>query len=292
MFRRTLYLVYPKLQKKKYLCQDQIKNCIKPQRLNSRFTCVTLSRTYPAMKKNKTLGMIAAVPFEGDTIARNLKGARARSAGGLTWHSGRLGQADIVYVVSGIGKTNAAHAATALIHYYSPALVVNFGIGGAYPSSGLNPGDIAVASKEVYADEGVLLRSGFHNLKLINLPLLKIGRRQYFNEFPLDTGLGKTMMKAATAAGFRAMEGIFATVSTCTGTKKRAEELSKRFGAICENMEGAAVAHSCLIYGIPSAEVRGISNIAQERDMSKWTIRSASGNCQRTVMEFVNTVNL
>jgi futalosine hydrolase len=57
-------------------------------------------------------------------------------------------------------------------------------------------------------------------------------------------------------------------------------------------MEGAAVAHSCLIYGIPSAEVRGISNIAQERDMSKWTIRSAYCNCQRTVMEFVNTVNL
>lgn len=236
--------------------------------------------------------MIAAVPSEGNTIARNLKGAAARSAGGLTWHSGKLGRADIVYVVSGIGKTNAAHAATALIQYYSPALVINFGIGGAYPSSGLNQGDIAVASKEVYADEGVLLRSGFHDLKLINIPLLKIGRRRYFNEFPLDTGLRDNMMKAATAAGFRAMEGIFATVSTCTGTKKRAEELSRRFGAICENMEGAAVAHSCLIYGVPTVEVRGISNIAQERDASKWTIRAASGNCQRIVTEFVNAINL
>jgi len=244
------------------------------------------------MKRTKTLGMIAAVPLEGNTISRNLRGAMVRSTGGLTWHSGRLGRADIVYVVSGIGKTNAAHAATALIHYYSPALVVNFGIGGAYPSSGLQTGDIAVASKEVYADEGILLQSGFHDLKLINIPLLKIGRRQYFNEFPLDTGLGETMMKAATTAGFRAVEGIFATVSTCTGTKKRARELSKKFGAICENMEGAAVAHSCLIHGVPSVEVRGISNIVQERDMSKWTIRSASGNCQRTVIEFVREVDL
>jgi len=148
-----------------------------------------------------------------------------------------------------------------------------------------------VASKEVYADEGVLLQSGFHDLKVINIPLLKIGRRQYFNEFPLDTGLLKTMMKAATQAGFRAVGGIFATVSTCTGTKKRAGELSKRFGAICENMEGAAVAHSCLIHGVPSVEVRGISNIVQERDMSKWTVRSASGNCQRTVIEFVRAFN-
>ena len=235
--------------------------------------------------------MIAAVPFEGNMIARNLKGVGVRSTGGLTWRSGRLGRADIVYVFSGIGKTNAAHAAAALIHYYSPALVVNFGIGGAYPSSGLQTGDIAVASKEVYADEGVLLQSGFHDLRLINIPLLKIGRRQYFNEFPLDAGLGETMMKAAMQAGFRAVKGTFATVSTCTGTEKRAGELSKRFGAICENMEGAAVAHSCLIYGIPSVEVRGISNIVQERDMSKCTIRSASSNCQRTVIEFAHAFN-
>ena len=243
------------------------------------------------MKKTKILGMIAAVPFEGNRIVRSLKGTVVKSAGGLTWHSGRLGRSDIVYVVSGIGKTNAAHAATALIHYYSPALVVNFGIGGAYPSSGLQTGDIAVASKEVYADEGVLLQSGFHDLKLINIPLLKIGRRQYFNEFPLDTGLLKAMMKAATQAGFRAAGGIFATVSTCTGTKKRAGELSKRFGAVCENMEGAAIAHTCLIYGIPFVEVRGISNVVQEREMSKWTIRSASSNCQSTVIEFAHAVN-
>jgi futalosine hydrolase len=243
------------------------------------------------MGKNKTLGMITAVPLEGRIIARNLKGAREKSAGGLTWYTGRLGRAEIVYVVSGIGKTNASHAATVLIQNYSPFLVVNFGIGGAYPSSGLKPGDIAVASKEVYADEGVLLKNGFHTLQLIDIPLLKTGQRKYFNEFPLDRRLCETMTTAADAAGFRALEGVFATVSTCTGTKKRAEELSKRFGAICENMEGAAVAHNCLLYGIPFVEVRGISNIAQERDTSKWDIRSASGSCQRTVIKFVNLSN-
>ncbi len=249
------------------------------------------SAEYQAMKKTKTLGLTAAVPFEGNLIVRNLKGAKVRSIGGLTWHSGRIGRTRIVYVISGIGKTNAAHAATSLIHYFSPALVVNFGIGGAYPSSGLKLGDIAVASKEVYADEGVLLRSGFHDLKLINIPLIKMGRRLYFNEFPLDSGLAETMLKSATQAGSRALEGIFATVSTCTGTKKRARELSRRFGAICENMEGAAVAHSCLIHGVPFVEVRGISNKVQERDISKWDIRSASSNCQRSVMEFVRAFN-
>lgn len=262
------------------------------RRLNSGVACVTLTGVPSAMKKNKTLGMIVAVPFEGNIIARNLKGAREKSAGGLTWQTGSLGRSEIVYVISGIGKTNAAHAATVLIQNFSPSIVVNLGIGGAYPSSGLKLGDIAVASKEVYADEGVLLKGGFRTLQLMDIPLLKTGRRRYFNEFPVDAGLGGKMMEAAMAGGFRARKGIFATVSTCTGTRKRAEELSKRFGAICENMEGAAVAHNCLIYGIPFVEVRGISNIAKERDTSKWEIKPASINCQKTVIEFICAIKL
>lgn len=231
--------------------------------------------------------MIAAVPVEGNIIARGLKCAREKSSAGLTWQTGRLGRYEIVYVVSGIGKTNAAHAATVLIQNFSPSMVVNFGIGGAYPSSGLKTGDIAVASKEVYADEGVLLKDSFQTLKLIGIPLLKIGRRRYFNEFPTDLELARKMMEASNACGLRALKGVFATVSTCTGTKKRAGELSKRFGAICENMEGAAIAHNCLIYGIPFVEVRGISNIAKERDIFEWKIGPASINCQKTVIEFI-----
>lgn len=257
------------------------------RRLNSGAACVTLTKSTAAMKKNKTLGMIVAVPLEVDIIARSLKGARGKSPGGLTWHTGRLGRFETVSVVSGIGKTNAAHAATVLIRNFSPSLVVNFGIGGSYPSLGLKLGDIAVASKEVYADEGVLLKGGFRTLQLIDIPLFKTGRRRYFNEFPVDAGLSGQMMEAARVGGFRAREGIFATVSTCTGTRERAEELSKRFDAICENMEGAAVAHNCLIYGIPFVEVRGISNIAQQRDTSKWEVRPASIHCQKTVIEFV-----
>ena len=85
--------------------------------------------------------------------------------------------------------------------------------------------------------------------------------------------------------------GTFVTVSTVTGTDKRARELEKRFsassasggGAICENMEGAAVAHVCAMYGIPMLEIRGISNIVEDRDRSKWDIKTAAENCQKAV---------
>jgi futalosine hydrolase len=81
--------------------------------------------------------------------------------------------------------------------------------------------------------------------------------------------------------------GAFVTVSTTTGTDKRAREIEKRFNAICENMEGAAVAHVCAMYGIPMVEIRGISNIVEDRDRSKWDIKKAAENCQKIILALI-----
>jgi futalosine hydrolase len=241
----------------------------------------------PAISRAKLLGMMVSVEAEGSLIAGRLKPAPKRPAALPEVRTGTIDTLPVVYSVSGLGKTNAAHCLTSLILNYSPSLVIVFGMGGAYPSSGLGPGDIAVATKEIYADEGVLLEDSLHPLQLIGIPLLKAGGRKYFNEFPLDTTLAKAMVRAARSAGLKAAAGAFATVSACTGTKQRAEELSARLGAICENMEGAAVAHICRRHGLPCVEVRGISNIVEARDTSKWDIAKASDNCQRTVVEFL-----
>lgn len=243
--------------------------------------------SYPSVSKAKPLCMMVSVQAEGNLIASRLKPAAKRPAGIPEVRTGTINTLPIVYCASGIGKTNAAHCLTALILHYSPAALMLFGVGGAYPASGLRVGDIAVATKEVYADEGVLLQDGFHPLDLIGIPLLKTGRKTYFNEFPLDSVLAKKMLVAAGSAGLRAAGGVFATVSACTGTRKRADKLSSRFGTICENMEGAAAAHICKLYGLPCVEVRGISNIVETRDTSKWDIMKASENCQLTVLEFL-----
>ncbi|MCG2709266.1 MAG: hypothetical protein L6246_02955, partial [Thermodesulfovibrionales bacterium] len=46
----------------------------------------------------------------------------------------------------------------------------------------------------IYGDEGLWLRDGFHKADAIGIPLLKKGRKKYFNEFPLD----KNFIKKAT----------------------------------------------------------------------------------------------
>ncbi|MDD2501969.1 MAG: futalosine hydrolase, partial [Geobacter sp.] len=68
---------------------------------------------------------------------------------------GIIGSTRLVCCAGGIGKANAAAAATSLIERHRPELVVITGCGGAYPGSGLSVGDLAVASDEIFGDEGV-----------------------------------------------------------------------------------------------------------------------------------------
>lgn len=221
------------------------------------------------------VALITAVPFEAAPL---LGQKAAKSKGLMPATEGVLGGSKIVHMTSGVGIANAAHAATVLIERFSPRLVILFGIGGAYPSSGLSVGDVAAAEKEIYADAGVLLRDGPHGMDAIGLALLKKGGRKYFNDFPLNRrllGLARRLLGAES--------GTFLTVCQSTGTRRRALELKRRFGAICENMEGAAVAHVCAIYGLPALEIRGISNIVEDRDPRRWEKELAADNCAGAV---------
>lgn len=237
---------------------------------------------------NKLIGMISATEKESRAILKTLRKIKDKSLA-LPVYQGRIGKTNIIHIISGIGKTNAAHAATLLIEKFSPSAVINFGIGGAYPSANLRAGDIAIADKEIYGDEGLWLKDGFHKADETGIPLLKKGRKKYFNEFPLDKNLVKKAFESEKLLTFNfqlstnVRAGTFVTVSTVTGTGRRAREIEKRFDAICENMEGAAVVHICAIYGIPMLEIRGISNIVEDRDRSKWDIKTAAENCQKAV---------
>ncbi|MDP2276882.1 MAG: futalosine hydrolase, partial [Nitrospirota bacterium] len=244
-------------------------------------------------------GLVSATEKESRAILKTLRRIKDKSLA-LSVYQGNIGKTNIIHIISGIGKTNAAHAATLLIEKFSPSAVINFGIGGAYPSANLRVGDIAIADREIYADEGLRLKDGFHKADEIGIPLLKKGRKKYFNEFPLDKSLVKKAMKVIPPnpplvkggrGDYRIETGTFVTVSIATGTSKRAREIEKRFsasgGAICENMEGAAVAHVCAMYGIPMLEIRGISNVVEDRDRGKWDIKTAAENCQRMLLDFL-----
>lgn len=232
----------------------------------------------------KFIAILTAVPFESELILKQLKNVRSIKTAGKIIFKGKLSNQNILLINTGIGKVNAAHSATFLLENYPVKCMINAGVGGAYPNSGLKIGDTAIASKETYGDDGVIAPTGWKDLKEIGIPLLQIGMRRYFNEFPLNQA---ELVPLNSGKSFQTKRGIFVTVSSVTGAHQRALELEDRFNAICENMEGAAVAHICAMYNIPFFEIRGISNMAGIRDKRRWNLSLASENCQQAVLKLI-----
>jgi len=233
----------------------------------------------------KFLAILTAVPFESELILTRLKNVRKYESSGKIIFKGKFSDRNILLMNTGIGKVNAAHSATFILENYPVKCVINSGVGGAYPNSGLKIGDIAIASKEIYGDDGVISPGGWKDMKELGIPLAQVNKKRYFNEFPLESGLAKKALSISYLTQVKS--GAFVTLSATTGTHQRAVELEDRFNAICENMEGAAVAHVCIMYKIPLLEIRGISNIAGIRDKRRWNLMLASENCQRAVLDII-----
>lgn len=229
----------------------------------------------------KFFAILSSMPFESEKVIAATKKVRTAKVAGKTVYRGKLSGHDVLLLNSGLGKVNAAHSATCLIENYPVKGVINIGVGGAYPGSGLKIGDVAIASKEIYGDEGVITSKGWDSLKKIGIPLVLDGKKKYFNEFLLNNSLLIKYAQLVTKSG------PFITVSSTTGTLKRAIELEERFDAICENMEGAAIAQVCTIYKIPMLEIRGISNKVGERDKRKWDLDLASEGCQKLLLKLL-----
>lgn len=234
------------------------------------------------------IALLSSMSFESDLLLSALKKVRVAEAAGKKIYRGWFSGLDVLLVNTGIGKVNASHTATAIVENFPVDKIINIGVGGAYPGSGLGPGDVAVASKEIFGDDGVITSNGWKDMKEIGIPVLQKGRKKYFNEFPLSTP-SQAFLKAQGSRVAKIKSGPFVTVGSATGTQKRARELENKFRGICENMEGAAIAQVGAIYGIPVIEVRGISNIVGIRDKRRWRLKEASENCQKVVLNLLNS---
>jgi futalosine hydrolase len=237
------------------------------------------------------IALLCSVQAEAKRLLDSVVVTRSLTAGHKSIIEGRLGNQEMLLCVGGMGKVNAAHAATLLLTRFEPELLLVFGIGGAYPSSGAKVGDVALASEEIAGDEGVLTQNGFRDAECIGIPLVKTAGSEIFSVFRASGPLVKRSLESLIAQKESRRDeihaGPFVTLSTCTGTAARAQELEGRYHGLCENMEGAAAAQVAELHSVPWLEVRGISNIVEDRDLAKWDIPKAAEAVQRAVQYIV-----
>ncbi len=235
------------------------------------------------------IAMLCAVSAEADLLLSKTSGLGMTTLGSKSVVEGVLANQRVLLCAGGIGKVNAAHAATLMIAKSKPRLLVVFGVGGAYPSSGAAIGDIALASEEIAGDDGVLTAGGFRDTEYIGIPLIQSGRTRHFNRFPVSPHHLKNARQILSLSGMnlKIHTGTFVTLSSCTGTSQRARELEGLYQGLCENMEGASAAQVATLHGVPWLEVRGISNIVEDRDLGKWDIPTAAEAAQRAVQQIL-----
>ncbi|MBE0597227.1 MAG: futalosine hydrolase [Desulfuromonadales bacterium] len=241
------------------------------------------------------IALLAAVPKETELLRRWLSPCEVRSCGRRDLLRGSMFGQSVALLHSGVGKANAASALTSLLESSRFTLVLGIGCGGAYPGSGLAVGDLALASEEIYGDEGVLAPDGFLDMQELGFPLVQRNGTRLYNRFPVDPKLLEKVRPVlesfAAGSGCQLRLGPFVTVSTGSGTDAAAQELAGRTGGICENMEGAALAQVCALQTTPFLSLRGISNPTGNRDLAAWDLVRGVETAQLAVRALFNGWN-
>jgi futalosine hydrolase len=172
--------------------------------------------------------------------------------------------AEVIAAVTGVGIPMTLLSLEPLLREHRPSLILNVGIAGAYPGSGLSLGEAVAGESEVFGDLGLESPGPERFIPLATQPWASLEYRE-----PLALSLEPWAALPAIRRG----RGC--TVNACTGTAETGALRRRLFGADFESMEGAAVALIGKRAGIPVAELRTISNIASDRDMRPENIESA-----------------
>jgi len=164
---------------------------------------------------------------------------------------------------TGIGKANAAARVAHTLARTKVQRVINLGVAGSLPGSGLDLGQAVLASRSIFADEGVDTPNGFLDCKAMGFPIYQDDD---------GTGISPDQELLASLQVLGLSEVVVATVSTCSGRDELATRIRRRTGASAEAMEGAAVMLACKHAGVPAAEIRIISNTTGDRESQTWDI--------------------
>lgn len=182
------------------------------------------------------------------------------------------------FLITGIGPGATALALARFLEREGAHTVLLAGLGGAYPGAPLRLGACCLATVENYGDLGRYGPSGFEPIRLND--------EEIHTRFPLEEGW-RPLLPQEAVDGLQLVCGPMVTVSSATGTAKRAHELYARLGGFVENMEGAAAAQVCAAFGVPLLELRGVSNMVGDLDRHRWRIEEALTRVVLTVTQIL-----
>ena len=169
-------------------------------------------------------------------------------------YTGLYNSHELILILSGIGKVNAALHTQYLIDKHAPDYIINVGVAGGL-SDDLNFGDVVIAEDLVHHDM---------DITHFGVPLGQIPRMDVFS-FASNRKLINAA-KHISHDSFRVVVGRIATGDQFIDSNKVATRIKTTFNAIACEMEGVAVAHVCHVNQVPFVVIRALSDKAGSDD--------------------------
>ncbi len=191
-------------------------------------------------------------------------------------------KAGIPWHICGVGPASTAHSVTRFLENHAVSYIILAGIAGSYKPEILDMEAAFVAKSEVFADLGRCDQQAFEPISLADEEM------QTHFQLVQEGDRVHNFVSSSKHLLFASM----ATVSCSSGSFERAKMIEGVSGAELENMEGAAAALSCAAYGVRLIELRAVSNLAGEKDKSKWNIHRALDHLAKGVGEVLSYLRL
>ncbi len=198
-------------------------------------------------------GIIGALAEETDSMKSLLEHVKTTTIAGMEFCEGTLDGKDVVIVKCGMGKVNAGLCAQILISVFGADRIINTGVAGSLDNR-LDIGDIVVSTEAVQHD--------FDLTPLGYAPGEGDGIGS--PSIPADAAMRESAVKAVRlrAPEIRVYEGRVCTGDQFISTRAQKDAISSRFGGLCCEMEGGAIAQACRVNGIPFVIIRAVSDKA------------------------------
>ena len=198
------------------------------------------------------LGIISAMSEELELLLKDMNIQNEIKKANMTFYKGNLDNKEIIAVVCGIGKVNAAVCAQILISEFKVDSIINVGVAGGIGKN-IYPGDLVVGTNLVHHDMDTTVFGDAHG---------QVPRMDVF-DFKCDDKL----VSAATAAcdeikEINTFQGRIISGDQFISSVDKIQWFEKEFDALACEMEGASIAHVCYLNNTPCVVIRSISDNA------------------------------
>lgn len=228
------------------------------------------------------LGIIGAMACEVEALKAKMEGTAISCKAGMEFCEGILEGVPAVVVQCGVGKVNAAMCVQILCDCFGVTALVNTGIAGSLCAE-LDIGDLVVSQDAMYHDMDV---------HVFGYPIGKVPGMDV-TAFPADETLAGYAFAAAEAVNpGHTKRGRVASGDQFICQKEQKDFIIEATGALCTEMEGAAIAHTAYRNGIPFVILRAISDKADNSaEMDYPTFEAiAADRCARVTLAMAKCI--